>query len=261
MFQIDFYLNFYFVRFYENLGNNQFVENNLLISGVTFPNYCRPTFSDIDNDGDLDLIMGKIDGTLIYYENKGTKFSPLWVINDTIFKGIKVKQNSHPGFADLDGDGRKDLVIGEYDGNFTFFKNLFAIPTSVVKEKDFTLGFNLEQNYPNPFNTRTKIRFSIPNLDHKMNGKIEDFLDEINSYHKINFREKLNSTNDFSNSNNVTIKIFDVLGRELAVLLDQKMESGTYEIEFDAKNLPSGVYTYQLRFSNYKQTKKMILLK
>ncbi len=85
--------------------------------------------------------------------------------------------------------------------------------------------FALEQNYPNPFNPSTTIKFSVP---------------------KLSF---------------VTIKIYDVLGSEVAALVNEEIPAGTYELNWNAANLPSGVYFYQLKADSYVETKKMILLK
>jgi len=86
-------------------------------------------------------------------------------------------------------------------------------------------NYNLSQNYPNPFNPSTKIRWQSP----------------IGSWQ--------------------TLKIYDVLGNEVATLVDEYKQAGSYEIEFNAVNLPSGVYFYQMRVGDYIQTKKMILLR
>jgi hypothetical protein len=86
-------------------------------------------------------------------------------------------------------------------------------------------SFLLYQNYPNPFNPSTKIRFSIP-----MSG-------------------------------NVTLKIYDILGREIKTLLNEYKQTGTYETSFDGSGLASGIYFYQLRAGDFVQTKKMILIK
>jgi len=85
--------------------------------------------------------------------------------------------------------------------------------------------FSLEQNYPNPFNPSTKIKYSIP--------RSSDFV----------------------------LKIFDVLGREITTLVNEVKSTGIYELEFDASNLPSGTYFYQLRAGSFIETKKMILIK
>ena len=88
----------------------------------------------------------------------------------------------------------------------------------------------LYQNYPNPFNPATKIKFEIP-------------------YEVRNEKSK------------VTIVVYDVLGKQVAVLIDEKLSLGTYEVNWDASNYPSGVYFYSLITDDFSITKKMVLLK
>jgi photosystem II stability/assembly factor-like uncharacterized protein len=88
--------------------------------------------------------------------------------------------------------------------------------------------FMLYQNYPNPFNPVTTIRFSIPTAQNKVYAKLV---------------------------------IYDILGREVKLLLNQFLVPGEYSIEFDASDLPSGVYFYQLQSSSFSMARKMILLK
>lgn len=85
--------------------------------------------------------------------------------------------------------------------------------------------FSLEQNYPNPFNPATKIRFQIP---------------------------------DFAF---VNLKIYDVIGRPVAVITDENLRPGSYEVDFDGSNLPSGVYVYKIAAGSFTASKKMILIK
>lgn len=85
--------------------------------------------------------------------------------------------------------------------------------------------FELEQNYPNPFNPTTVIAYQLPALSH------------------------------------VTLKVYDVLGREVATLVDGKENAGDYNITFNASRLSSGVYFYQLNTGNENFVKKMLLLK
>ena len=98
-----------------------------------------------------------------------------------------------------------------------------------IKEKSqntFPNSFVLSQNYPNPFNPSTKIEFVIP---------------------KSSF---------------VNLKVYDVLGREVAILVNEEKQPGIYEVNFDASGFSSGVYFYRLRAgSNYSITQKMVLLK
>jgi hypothetical protein len=84
---------------------------------------------------------------------------------------------------------------------------------------------SLSQNFPNPFNPTTNIRFTIPS------------------------------------SNFTSLKIFDLLGKEIAVLVNEKKEAGEFTVPFNAAGLPSGIYFYQLRSGNFVETKKMILMK
>jgi len=85
--------------------------------------------------------------------------------------------------------------------------------------------FTLHQNYPNPFNPSTKIKFELPA------------------------------------AGNVTIRIFDVLGREVSMLVNEFMKQGVYETDFNSADLPSGVYFYKLIAGNFTATKKLIILK
>ncbi|AFH48733.1 Hypothetical protein IALB_1022 [Ignavibacterium album JCM 16511] len=101
--------------------------------------------------------------------------------------------------------------------------------------------FVLEQNYPNPFNPTTKIRFVIP--------------DEVRNQRDF-------STQAVGNENTmVTLKVYDVLGKEIATLVNEEKQAGLYEVEFDGRNLSSGIYFYQLQAGEFIQTKKMILLR
>ena len=85
--------------------------------------------------------------------------------------------------------------------------------------------FSLNQNYPNPFNPATKISFDIP----------------VQSY--------------------VKLTVYDILGNEIGSLIREDLSAGSYEVEFDASNLPSGTYFYRLTSGEFSQTKKMLLVK
>ena len=104
---------------------------------------------------------------------------------------------------------------------------------------ELPVDFELYQNYPNPFNPTTKIKFSIATSSPLAMGRTGEGF--------------------------VTLKIYDVLGREIATLVNGKQKPGNYEVTFNAKSaaggLVSGVYYYQLKVGNFIQTKKMILLK
>jgi hypothetical protein len=113
-------------------------------------------------------------------------------------------------------------------------------PTSVENEENIPDGFYLAQNYPNPFNPSTTIRFVIPNEVRNL----KDFSSQT-------------SRNDNAL---VSLKVFDVLGNEVAVLVNKNKPAGSYELEFNAAGLSSGVYFYTLTADGLVQKRKMILL-
>ena len=104
--------------------------------------------------------------------------------------------------------------------------------------------FILHQNYPNPFNPATKIKYNIPYVERDLSRS---------------------DRSELKSALQVELKIYDVLGREVATLVNNKQFPGTYEVEFDAtsvsRRITSGVYYYQLRAGAYQQTKKMLLLR
>ena len=125
----------------------------------------------------------------------------------------------------LEGKSFYRLKQIDFDGTFEY---------SNIIEVDFSLpiGFSLEQNYPNPFNPTTTIKYSVPNV-----------------------------TLGGAKGSNVQLKIYDVLGNEVATLINEEKPAGNYEIRFDAAKLSSGVYFYQLKAERFLETKKMILLR
>ncbi|MCK9424822.1 MAG: T9SS type A sorting domain-containing protein [Ignavibacteriaceae bacterium] len=131
------------------------------------------------------------------------------------------------GFGELYGSvcemgcGFTDLVYAKIDGK-EYGKKI----TSINSDEKFSPNlFTLYQNYPNPFNPNTTINYQIP-------------------------------TTCF-----VSLKVYDVLGNEVAVLVNEEKQAGNYNIDFNGSNLASGIYYYTLRADNFVQNRKMILLK
>lgn len=111
------------MRFWEN-QNGQTIPNWVEIPGffgsIDVGTNCSPTFADIDEDGDMDILAGILWGDLVCYLR-----GPLsWQQNTTIFAGISTDQNAAPALVDLDHDGDLDLVLGDYDGTFKYYRNL-----------------------------------------------------------------------------------------------------------------------------------------
>ncbi|MEG8946109.1 Ig-like domain-containing protein [Rosettibacter firmus] len=132
----------------------------------------------------------------------------------------------------------KELMVDLVQGKNTIQMELFwgwmqidylAVPSILVTSVETITGipnsFSLSQNYPNPFNPSTVIDYQIP-----VQSKVD-------------------------------LKVYDILGREVAVLVDEIQNPGNYRVTFNASNLSSGVYYYRLKANNYSESKKMILLK
>jgi hypothetical protein len=117
----------------------------------------------------------------------------------------------------------------------TYDKMLYNMALAEQKYKQITAirelpgttpkGYALSANYPNPFNPSTKISFSVPR------------------------------------TGDVSLKVYDMLGKEVTTLVDKEMNAGSYTVDFNASNLASGVYLYRIQSGSFVQTRQMVLLK
>ncbi|MDI6766959.1 MAG: T9SS type A sorting domain-containing protein, partial [Bacteroidota bacterium] len=117
---------------------------------------------------------------------------------------------------------RDYLFVGTMGGGI--FRSVLPI-TSVIDHEQLPERIILWQNYPNPFNPSTTIRFELP-------------------------------TESF-----VTLKVYNLLGKEVATLVNEAKKMGRYEFQWDATGYPSGLYFYRLTTNNFIQTKKLLLIK
>lgn len=129
---------------------------------------------------------------------------------------------THIDFPDNLNDCQMGWAVG-YGG--TIHKMTSSMVTSVNYEGEIPDIFELKQNYPNPFNPTTGIQYLIGSQQY------------------------------------VTLKVFDLLGREVATLVNEEKQPGTYDVEFNASELPSGIFFYRLTAGNFTDTKKMIIMK
>ena len=135
--------------------------------------------------------------------------------------------------------------VGSTGGSTGFIGKLYKTSIGTIVGIDdyrnnISSEFQLYQNYPNPFNPTTKIKYTIPDV----------------------------IASETKQSQLVTLKVYDVFGNEVATLVNEAQSAGSYEVEFNSRghsgevrNLPSGIYFYQLKAGNFIETKKMILLK
>ncbi|MDQ3022607.1 MAG: SBBP repeat-containing protein [Bacteroidota bacterium] len=141
-----------------------------------------------------------------------------------------VKRYDYSGqFADIASkiavDNAGNLyVTGSSNRDFLTIK--YSQPTEIINLLlEIPSEFNLEQNYPNPFNPSTNISYQLPA------------------------------------SSFISLKVFDILGKEVATLVNQKQNAGSYSVSFDGSNLSNGIYFYKIEADNFIETKRMILIK
>lgn len=137
---------------------------------------------------------------------------------------------------------RQNLIANQYLNDIYFINNLtgfiagqdgLILKTTTGGEfiginqisNEIPKNYYLQQNYPNPFNPTTNIKFDIPGRS------------------------------------NVKISIYDILGKEISVLVDEELNPGTFEVNWDASNFPSGVYFYKIETDEFSESKKMIMIK
>jgi hypothetical protein len=198
---------------------------------------------DVDNDAVQNIQQNFISDGLrkLFYLPR----TPLQFVNRVIVGNDTLQNNQYcydlengwVMLADQPGSGTSvtietavtwdiDMGITNWDqnkGNYLFLNT--SDPVFVNSEVTIPDGFVLYQNYPNPFNPSTNIEFQI------------------------------------ADGNFVSLKVYDVVGKEVATLVDEYKSAGRYEVAFNASNFPSGIYFYQMTAGALLETKKMILIK
>lgn len=176
--------------------------------------------------------LAPISSDLRIQNSELTHELPKASVNGVVTFDFTYTAPSVSGEQTIYANGNSVNFNGQFTGDqWNFAPNkiiLVSVPTSVENELNL-IAYNLEQNYPNPFNPSTTIRYSIPR-------------------------------NEF-----VSLKVYDLLGKEVATLVGEKKSPGNYEVVFNANNISSnfasGVYFYVLKAGNFSATKKFILLK
>ena len=183
-----------------------------------------------DNNSNI-IVWGETrDSSALYAQKIDSIGNKLWNSEDIMI--MSYSPYDEPNVITDENDGA--IIIwridppwgGIYAQQISKNGNLGEVITSVKEDDNIKpANFYLEQNFPNPFNPNTTIRFSLPG------------------------------------SGNVKLEIFNILGEKVQTLLKEFYNAGIHEIEFDAGNLPSGIYFYQLQAGSFVETKKMVLLK
>ena len=119
----------------------------------------------------------------------------------------------------------ENLFAGTYSGMWEVPTSQMIIDAVNNDKNQIPTSYVLEQNYPNPFNPNTTITFSLPSKSY------------------------------------VRLKVFDLIGREIASIVDEELSAGTYLRQWTAINISSGIYFYRLQSGSFSETKKMVLLR
>ena len=203
-------------------------------------NYCGITQMSGDSqvnelialDDSLTNMTALANHTLIHFAQLDTSSVATPIFDDNVatnwIAGFRIQKDTDGGFVYIAGRPyRYDNTASFQNYDYIIDNWLNFIPVGVEDESESGLvnSYQLNQNYPNPFNPSTIISYSIPNPGF------------------------------------VTLKVYDLLGREVQTLVNEFQSAKTYSISFDASDLSSGVYLYKLRAGDFLDSRKMILIK
>lgn len=138
---------------------------------------------------------------------------------------LRIDNSSNDQIFTFTFDKIPDSLTFDPNNNIVLKQGVTTKASSVTAGQEFPLRFTLEQNFPNPFNPTTEIRYQI------------------------------------SNASDVTLKVYNVLGQEVATLVSEKKSPGKYTVNFDGSNITSGVYFYRLTAGKFVSTKRMVLIR
>ncbi|MFN3872464.1 MAG: T9SS type A sorting domain-containing protein [Ignavibacterium sp.] len=182
---------------------------------------------DYENDGDKDIVT---------VNERLEEYGITVYLNDGL-GNFTVRENCYFPYADgrpwsiiasdFDLDGRTDIALTSTSDSLYVLYNLGGGTVGIEDQKveEIPTTFSLEQNFPNPFNPTTTIQYSLPQAE------------------------------------DVTLKIYNLLGEEVKTLVNDYQQAGKHSVQFNSNNLASGIYFYRLQAGSFIQTKKMILIK
>ncbi len=239
-----------------------------------------PCLTDLDGDGDLDLLIGNSGGQLSFWKNIGTNAAPSYA-RDTLLTLIDVGNDAVPFAADIDLDGTLDLLIGNSDGTLHHYRQ---------SQSNFK-KFDLVSKKFEGIEIKTQSAPCIIDLDADGdpdvllgNGKGGVFFYQNSGTSSVmalagskpeEIALEQNYPNPFNPSTTipfslpseafVSLEIFDLLGRKIETVINNHMNSGKYSIHYGATNLPSGTYVYRLSVRSHQRvhavSRRMVLLK
>ncbi len=199
---------------------------------VPWPNWITADLSSFNiNASNPFVVAFVVEGT--YPQQNRIMVTEQPNTNNHSFTYLSNPSSGTPGWYILTNSNSGDSV-------FTYLIRAYlSFPITAIDENDEPLAteFQLYQNYPNPFNPTTTIKYEIPVGVKSKTGDVKHGM------------------------KTVKLTVYDVLGREVATLVNKRQSPGRYSVTFNAFNLPSGLYFYKLTAGEFSQTKKMILMK
>ncbi len=224
--------------------------------------------------GDEIFVWNKALDTLIQITNNSNtsrKWAPNWSPFTSVPKWISISPDSIYRLTPNDSvevSIKIDMTgysFGNYSASVMISDTvnnelLFAAPINIVYDNTVAVydgdivpyEISLSQNYPNPFNPTTTIKYTIPTSTVVPNPRRGEESSKISPFGR-------------NDNTKVILKVYDLLGREVAELVNKELSAGNYEVEFNARAsadvLPSGIYFYTLSAGKFNRTKKMMLIK
>ena len=188
-------------------------------------------------EGDDTLLLNYIDSVIIesYYSNGIAYVNNQTIVVSNIpnekkylvvtYLNLVLLKNGYNYYYRIKAIDKGIIPHTTYLPVSDYYEIVFDTTTDVNDIDNFPISFKLNQNYPNPFNPTTNIQYAI------------------------------------NSGQYVTLKVFDILGNEIKTIVNKEKPAGEYNVMFNASELPSGIYFYQLKAGDFIQTKKMILLR
>lgn len=197
------------------------------LSGNTVTRKSAACFTDLDDDGLLDVIVGDSNNGLHHFEQEAAGSAVIVPVTDD-FAGLGQIHEAKPVFADLNGDGLEDLIIGNLNGGIRYLQRN---QDTAVKESNTKPGvFEVLPNYPNPFNPATTIRYSLPESAH------------------------------------VTVSIYNLMSQKINVLASRVMPAGLHTVLWDGQDMhgrsvESGMYICRIQAGEFMRSIKIMFVK
>ncbi len=209
------------------IGSTDFSPSTAKFNDIDLDWCAKPCFIDLQDDGLLDLIIGESGGALFHHRQDAVVALDFTLITEN-FQGIETDAYSAPAFADIDGDGLEDLIIGSKNGGIHYFQA--SDNTGIGPDLRDQASSGMLSIFPNPFNSSTQIRYTL-----KEGAKVQ-------------------------------IIIYNTLGQQIRILENNFIGPGSHTIQWDGTDayghsLAGGSYICCIQADTYRELVKILLVK